>query len=71
KSSMGNNSLLNLSAKDLEQVVLESDALEHDYHTYFDLTLVADDIEKTFEQLVRAVEALSAEPQWVNVQWFS
>jgi len=71
KSNMGNNSSLNLSAKDLEQVVLESDALERDYHAYFDLTLVAEDIDKTFEQLVRAVEALSAEPQWVNVQWFS
>jgi len=71
KSSIGNNSLLNLSSKDLEQVVLESDALERDYHTYFDLTLIAEDIDKIFEQLVRAVEALSAEPQWVNVQWFS
>lgn len=71
KSNMGNHSLLNLSAKELEQVVLESDAIERDYHSYFDLTLVAEDIDKTFEQLVRAVEALSAEPQWVNVQWFS
>ncbi|CAF4796455.1 unnamed protein product [Rotaria sp. Silwood1] len=71
KSNMSNNSSLNLSTKDLEQIVLESDALERDYHTYFDLTLVAEDIDKTFEQLVRAVEALSAEPQWVNVQWFS
>jgi len=71
RSNLGNNSLLNLSSKDLEQVVLESDALERDYHAYFDLTLVAEDIEKTFEQLVRAVESLSAEPQWVNVQWFS
>jgi hypothetical protein len=34
----------------LEQVVLESDALERDYHTYFDLTLVAEDMDKTFEQ---------------------
>lgn len=39
-----------LQAKDLEQVVLESDALERDYHTYFDLTLIAEDIDKTFEQ---------------------
>jgi len=71
KSTMGNNSSLNLSSKDVEQVVLESDTLERDYHAYFDLTLVAEDIDRTFEQLVRAVEALSAEPQWVNVQWFS
>ncbi|CAF0941881.1 unnamed protein product [Didymodactylos carnosus] len=74
KSTMRNNSLMNLSSRDLEQVVLESDAIERDYHAYFDLTITADDMEKTFEQyvtLVRAVEALSAEPQWVPVQWFS
>ncbi|CAF0879165.1 unnamed protein product [Adineta ricciae] len=71
KSNIGNNSSLNLSSKDLEQVVMESEAIEHDYHAYFDLTLVAEDLDKTFEQLVRAVEALSTEPQWVNVQWFS
>ncbi|CAF3076196.1 unnamed protein product [Rotaria socialis] len=71
KSNISNNSSLNLLSKDPEQVILESDALERDYHTYFDLTLVSEDADKTFEQLVRAVEALSAEPQWVNVQWFS
>ncbi|CAF3327706.1 unnamed protein product, partial [Rotaria sp. Silwood2] len=50
KSNMTNNSSLNLSSQGIEQVVLESDALERDYHTFFDLTLVAEDIDKTFEQ---------------------
>lgn len=31
-------------------MVLESDALERDYHTYFDLTIVSEDRDKTFEQ---------------------
>ena len=31
-------------------MVLESDAIERDYHTYFDLTLVSEDVDRTFEQ---------------------
>lgn len=42
--------LASFQSKDLEQLVLESDALERDYHSYFDLTLVAEDPDKTFEQ---------------------
>lgn len=33
-------------------MILESDAIERDYHSYFDLTLVAEDLDKTFEQSV-------------------
>ena len=39
------------------------------YGHYFDLTIVNNDIDETIRILERALEKISATPQWVPIAW--
>ena len=64
-----NQSILNFEDHELASIYEESEEIERDYHAYFDLTIVNDDMNKCFESLVEAIDTLRAEPQWVPVNW--
>lgn len=55
--------------EDLQQTIEESARLFRQFEKEFDLVLVNNNFEKTFEQLREAVDALSTEPQWVPINW--
>uniref|UniRef100_A0A452GFV5 Uncharacterized protein n=1 Tax=Gopherus agassizii TaxID=38772 RepID=A0A452GFV5_9SAUR len=58
-----------LTEVDLKRTVDESCRIQRGYGHYFDLSLVNDNLEWTFQQLQEALERLRAEPQWVPVSW--
>ncbi len=64
-----NQSIINISEANFVNVMEESEAIERDYHAYFDLTIVNEDMGRCFSNLVEAIDALKAEPQWVPVNW--
>jgi hypothetical protein len=55
--------------EDLQVTVEESARLQRAYEKYFDLILVNNNFEKTFEQLRDAVDSLTIEHQWVPINW--
>ncbi|XP_053115250.1 MAGUK p55 subfamily member 2 isoform X1 [Hemicordylus capensis] len=54
---------------DLKRTVDESCRIQRGYGHYFDLCLINDNMERTFQQLQEALEKLHSEPQWVPVSW--
>ncbi|KAL8176142.1 UNVERIFIED_CONTAM: MAGUK p55 subfamily member 2 [Gekko kuhli] len=58
-----------LTDADLKRTVDESCRIQRGYGHYFDLSLVNDNMERTFQQLQQALEKLHSEPQWVPVSW--
>ncbi|XP_042332825.1 MAGUK p55 subfamily member 2 isoform X1 [Sceloporus undulatus] len=58
-----------LTDADLKRTVDESCRIHRGYGHYFDLCLINDNMERTFQQLQEALEKLRAEPQWVPVSW--
>ncbi|KAM6451344.1 MAGUK p55 subfamily member 2 isoform 1-T7 [Liasis olivaceus] len=58
-----------LTDADLKRTVDESCRIQRGYGHYFDLCLVNDNMERTFQQLQEALQKLYSEPQWVPVSW--
>ncbi|XP_058037839.1 MAGUK p55 subfamily member 2 isoform X2 [Ahaetulla prasina] len=58
-----------LTDADLKRTVDESCRIQRGYGHYFDLCLVNDNMERTFQQLQVASQKLYNEPQWVPVSW--
>jgi hypothetical protein len=55
--------------EDLQATIEESARLHRTYEKYFDMILVNNNFEKTFEDLKEALDALSTEAQWVPINW--
>lgn len=55
--------------EDLQVTIDESARILRAYEKYFDLTIVNNNYDKTFEQLRDSVDALSIEHQWVPINW--
>jgi len=55
--------------KDFRNTYEESTGIERRYKNYFDLTIVNDNMDETYNKLRRAIEKLNTEPQWVPVSW--
>jgi guanylate kinase len=64
-----NQSIININEADFMNVIEESEAIERDYHAFFDLTIMNEDMGRCFTSLVEAIDALKAEPQWVPVRY--
>lgn len=55
--------------EDLQATVEESARLFRMYENYFDIVLVNNHFERTFEQLKDAIDALTMTPQWIPISW--
>lgn len=55
--------------EDLKGTVEESAKLFRMYENYFDIVLVNNNIDQTFEQLKDAIDALRMAPQWIPISW--
>lgn len=47
----------------------ESAKLEKTYKSFFDLVIVNDNMNETYNKLRKAIENLSTEAQWVPTSW--
>lgn len=55
--------------KDFRATVEESSQIERTYKHYFDIIIVNDNMDETYNKLRKAIESLSTESQWVPVSW--
>lgn len=55
--------------EDLKKTMEENARLQRAYEKFIDLCIINDDPETTFDKLLKAVNQLSAEPQWVPISW--
>lgn len=55
--------------EDLQVTVEESARLFRIYENYFDIVLVNNNFDATFQQLKDAIDALSMAPQWIPISW--
>lgn len=55
--------------EDLQVTIEESARLFRMYENYFDIVLVNNNFERTFEQLKDAIDALTMTPQWIPISW--
>ncbi|NWT06290.1 MPP2 protein, partial [Mionectes macconnelli] len=58
-----------LTEADAQRTVEESSRIQRGYGHYFDLSLINDDLERTFMRLREAMDHLRVQPQWVPVTW--
>ncbi|XP_054741395.1 protein PALS2 isoform X1 [Anastrepha obliqua] len=54
---------------DLIATVEESSFVQRRYGKYFDMVIVNDDFDNTFQQVVKVLDQMSHEEQWVPVDW--
>ncbi|XP_068228631.1 protein PALS2 isoform X5 [Palaemon carinicauda] len=54
---------------DFKRTMEESAKLQRAYDKYFDLVIINNDLNDTYNQILEAIERLSTEPQWVPVTW--
>jgi len=55
--------------QDFRATLDESKRIERQFKQYFDLSIVNDNFDETYNKLCRAIEALSTQSQWVPVTW--
>jgi len=54
---------------DFKRTIDDSTRLERTYDNYFDLTIVNNDLNDTYDAIMEAIEALATTAQWVPVTW--
>ncbi|XP_018326864.1 MAGUK p55 subfamily member 6 [Agrilus planipennis] len=54
---------------DLKKTLEESASMQRTYDKYIDLVITNNDFDTTFREIVRALESLTTEHQWVPVNW--
>ncbi|RWS06301.1 MAGUK p55 subfamily member 5-like protein [Dinothrombium tinctorium] len=59
----------NVSTTDLQSIIDEAREIENRYGHYFDMVLSITDIDRAFQELLREINALEREPQWIPSIW--
>ncbi|CAG2170392.1 unnamed protein product [Oppiella nova] len=57
------------TATDLQSIIDEARDIEARYGHYFDMILSITDIERAYQELLREINALEREPQWIPSLW--
>lgn len=57
------------AATDLQSIIDEARDIEARYGHYFDMILSITDIERAYQELLREINALEREPQWIPSLW--
>jgi hypothetical protein len=53
----------------MSKIVEQSEMINRDYSQHFDLTLVNKNVTDTHDRVMKTVEGLSTDSQWVPVSW--
>ena len=69
KSFRNLNNILFSQEHDFYQTIQESQQVERVYKGMFDFTIVNDEFDETYRTLRRELDNLSAEQQWVPINW--
>lgn len=59
----------NLSEQELRDTVEQSAQIEREYSCYFDKTIQLTDLDRTYDELLKTVNKLDTQPQWVPAIW--
>lgn len=59
----------NLQDDDFKRTIDESTRMERNYDKYFDVTIINNDLNDTYDAIMEAIDRLATEPQWVPVTW--
>jgi len=57
--------------EELKTIKEDAQEIEELFGHYFDHVIINDDYEKSYKALVRKVEELNKEPQWVPIEWLN
>lgn len=58
-----------VSVAELQAIIDEARDIEQRYGHYFDMILSIVDIDRAYQELLREINALEREPQWVPSSW--
>jgi len=58
-----------ISTADLQAIIDEARDIESRYGHYFDMILTVTDIDRAYTDLMREINALEREPQWIPLAW--
>lgn len=58
-----------LTREEMSKIVEQSEMINRDYSQHFDLTLVNKNVTDTHDRVMKTVEGLSTDSQWVPVSW--
>ncbi|GCC25873.1 hypothetical protein chiPu_0004285 [Chiloscyllium punctatum] len=59
----------NPKPEDLRDIIEKAREMEQNYGHYFDAAVVNTDLEKAYQELIRLINKLDTEPQWVPSTW--
>ncbi|XP_007886276.1 protein PALS1 [Callorhinchus milii] len=59
----------NPKPEDLRDIIEKAREMEQNYGHYFDSAIVNTDLEKAYQELIRLINKLDTEPQWVPSTW--
>ncbi|XP_005991524.1 protein PALS1 isoform X2 [Latimeria chalumnae] len=59
----------NPKPEELREIIEKAREMEQNYGHYFDTAIVNSDLEKAYQELLRLINKLDTEPQWVPSSW--
>ncbi|XP_050701109.1 protein PALS2-like isoform X3 [Eriocheir sinensis] len=68
-SAFGYSGRTSAPEDDFKRTMEESAKMQRAYDKYFDLVIVNNDLNDTYNQITDAIDRLATEPQWVPVTW--
>lgn len=54
---------------ELKDIIEKAREMEENYGHYFDMVIINSDIDKAFNELLKEINTLEREPQWVPAIW--
>ena len=54
---------------ELKNIIEKSREMEEDYGHYFDFIIINYDLDRAYDELLKEINRLEVEPQWVPSQW--
>lgn len=55
--------------EELKDIIEKAREMEENYGHYFDMVIINSDVDKAFNELLKEINTLEREPQWVPKQW--
>lgn len=68
-STAAQNEGSNISVTELQAIIDEARDIESRYGHFFDMVLSITDIDRAYQELLREINALEREPQWIANIW--
>ena len=61
--------LISVQEDELRRIIEDARAIERKYSQYFDETIRNIDLNRSYAELLRLINKLDTEPQWVPAAW--